>query len=154
MAKKSVLLPAAAALLLCTIGIPVAARAQGNAWETQVLTKLRAVTLLLNLGYDVRSSYQPYTGNLRHNTYTDVKYTLRGGVPYALVGICDEDCSDLDLELYDQNYHLIDSDRRPDATPVIQVTPRWTGAFYVRVIMSQCSASPCYYGLGEFEPAN
>jgi hypothetical protein len=154
MAKKSVLLSAAGALLLCTIGIQAATGAGGNLWQTQVLTKLRAMALLLNLGYDVTSSYEPYTGNLRDNTYTDVNYTLRQGVPYALVGICDDDCSDLDFKLYDANYNLIDSDTQPDATPVIEVTPRWTGLFHVRVIMSRCSTSPCWYGLGEFEPAN
>jgi hypothetical protein len=154
MAKKSVLSSAAAGLLLCLVALPVVMKAQDNAWQRQVMQQLRAVTLVLNLGYDVTSSYQPYTGRLRDNTYTDVTYTLQRGVPYALVGVCDNDCPDLDLKLYDENYNLIDADTQPDATPVIEVTPKWTGVFHVRVIMSRCNANPCWYGLGEFEPAN
>ncbi len=153
MAKRSVLFSTAAGLLLCVAGVRVA-KAEGNAWEVQVLQQLRAVTSLLHLGFDIASSYRPFTGTLHNNTYTDVTYTLEQGVPYALVGVCDNDCSDLDLKLYDENYHLIDSDTRPDATPVIQVTPKWTGVFHVRVIMSRCDVGPCWYGLGEFEPSN
>lgn len=152
MKKKSVLLSTAAGVLLCLAAFPVVSAAQ-SAWQSQVMAQLRAVTALLNLGYDVRSSYEPFVGTLRNNTYTDVTYTLQGGVPYALVGVCDNDCPDLDLKLYDENYHLIDSDTQPDATPVIQVTPRWTGTFHVRVIMSRCNNSPCWYGIGEFEPS-
>jgi hypothetical protein len=155
MAKRPVFL--SAACLLCMAALPITANAQSrsrNQWERQVFQQLRAVTALLNLGYDTTSSYQPFVGNLRNNTYTDVTYTLTRGVEYALVGVCDDDCPDLDLKLYDENYNLIDSDTKPDATPVIEVTPRWTGVFHVRVIMSECRNNPCWYGVGEFEPSN
>jgi hypothetical protein len=153
MARKSFLSSSVAGLLMCIIALPLALQAQGNAWQRQVAQQLRTVTDLLDLG-NITSSYQHFVGNLRHNTYTDVTYNLQRGVTYALVGVCDNDCSDLDLRLYDENYRLIDSDTEPDATPVIKVTPMWTGVFHVRVIMSHCDRSPCWYGLGEFEPSN
>ena len=155
MKKRSILTSALIVVFLCLVVWPLTLLAQGqsrNEWESQVRRQLRAVALLLNLG-DLTSTYNPYIGTLRDNTYTDVSYTLHAGVSYALIGVCDNDCPDLDLKLYDENGNLIDKDTAPDSTPVIRVTPRWTGAFYVRVIMSECEDNPCWYGVGEFEPA-
>jgi len=155
MFKPSILVHTATALLFSATAFPVLTFAQNqtyNEWDGNVRQKLEAVTTVLNLGYDARSSYEPFRGMLRNNTYTDVTHTLRGGIPYALIGVCDDDCSDLDLTLYDRNYNLIDSDTAPDNTPVIRVKPMWTDVFHVRVTMSRCTRSPCWYGIGEFEP--
>jgi hypothetical protein len=154
MKKRSIFTSTLVVVVVCLLAASLAMGAprSRNAWELQVRRQLRAVALLLGLG-DIVSTYDPYIGALDNNTYTDVAYTLHKGVSYALIGVCDEDCSDLDLKLYDENGNLIDADTDPDATPTIRVTPRWTGKFYVRVVMSECDENPCWYGVGEFEPA-
>ena len=84
-------------------------------------------------------------GSLPHGRFRTHAVTLRGGVEYTFVGACDRDCSDLDLQLYDQNGVLVDQDLLEDDVPVVSVTPEWTGPFTVKVIMASCSVSPCVY---------
>ena len=76
--------------------------------------------------------------------------TLRADREYAIVGACDNDCSDMDFWLYDENDNLIDSDTSTDDVPVVRVTPRWSGQFRIRVKMYACSVEPCFYGIGVF----
>ena len=76
--------------------------------------------------------------------------TLRAGWEYELIGACDEDCSDVDLRIYDENSNLIDSDELPDDYPIVEVAPRWTGEFDVRLKMYSCDAEPCRAGLAVY----
>jgi hypothetical protein len=87
------------------------------------------------------------TGRLNDGTYRVHNVTLRADVEYTFVGACDRDCSDLDLQLYDENGNLIDEDLLSDDVPVVTVTPSWTGRFRVKVIMADCSISPCGYAI-------
>ena len=90
------------------------------------------------------------TATLYDGDGTDLYYTLAAGVSYRFVGECDSKCYDLDLELYDGSGNLIDSDVEDDDTPVVSVTPRWTGQFRVHVHMADCGNDYCGYGVGVY----
>lgn len=62
------------------------------------------------------------------------------------MGVCDADCGDLDLALYDENGNLVSEDETTDDVPAVTVEPRWTGPFTLRVDMYQCTEEPCVYG--------
>ena len=64
-----------------------------------------------------------------------------------LVGICDDDCEDLNLVLHDEKGNLISQDDSKDSTPVVEVTPKWTGKFKLAVRMASCKDAPCGYAL-------
>jgi hypothetical protein len=106
-----------------------------------------ASTALLGGAAPIPPSSTPLelSGMLEHGYSRVHNVTLRSGVEYTFVGACDRDCSDLDLQLYDQNGNLIDEDLLRDDVPVVSVTPKWTGPFRVKVIMAACSISPCGY---------
>lgn len=53
---------------------------------------------------------------------------------YKLIGVGDDTVRDLDLELYDENWHLISRDTSTDNVPIVHVTPRWTGTFYYKIV--------------------
>lgn len=89
----------------------------------------------------------PTTGQLRQGERFNVPTTLQTGGEYRIIGVCDGDCSDLDLVLYDENNTLISQDNLVDATPIVSVTPQWTGPFTVQAVMHQCAVQPCYYAL-------
>jgi len=77
-----------------------------------------------------------------------VTYTLAKGNTYKIVGVCDNDCSDIDFELRDDNGNLIDSDSAKDDIPIVEVTPIRTGKFTLKVFMQSCSNSVgCVYGV-------
>ena len=64
---------------------------------------------------------------------TDVyTFTFQAGVQYDISILGDGD-TDLDLFLYDENGNLIDSDTGPTDAANVQVTPRWTGSFTLRI---------------------
>ncbi|MET0648842.1 MAG: hypothetical protein ABW208_19710, partial [Pyrinomonadaceae bacterium] len=76
--------------------------------------------------------------------------SLNGGTEYRLVSACDNDCSDIDIVVYDENGNQVASDTSRDDKPVVSVTPRWTGQFRIKVTMYKCSNSPCAYGISVF----
>ena len=121
----------------------------GNRFERQVKEQLiQVLDKISNGGY--RPSHDPVVNSLRDDSYRNGSISLDSGESYAIIGVCDEDCHDLDLHLYDGNGHLVDSDTSSDDTPIVQVSPRWSGSFRVKVSMPGCSDSPCYYGIGVF----
>ncbi len=62
-------------------------------------------------------------------------YLLEGENVYAT---CDQDCSDLDLSLYDEMDTLVDTDELLDSAPV--VTAPYEGTFSIVVSMSSCES--------------
>ena len=82
-----------------------------------------------------------------------IPYTLIKGETYKMVGVCDNDCSDIDFELRDENGNLIDEDTAKDDIPIVEVTPIRTGKFTLRVSMQSCSNSAgCVYGVDVYRP--
>ncbi|MFQ4139645.1 hypothetical protein PGN35_025375 [Nodosilinea sp. PGN35] len=60
----------------------------------------------------------------------------------AVFASCDDDCSDLDLFLYDaESGELVASDTLIDAVPGV-VAP-YEGNFLIEVVMASCSVEPC-----------
>ncbi len=74
-------------------------------------------------------------------------FTLRKGKSYKIITACDNDCSDIDLILYDENDNEISRDTSTDSLPIVDVRPKWTGKFKLKVRMYSCSNNPCYYGI-------
>ena len=99
-------------------------------------------------GYKV--SHEPFIGDLGNGGEDSITINLERGASYLITAVCDEDCRDIDLALYDDNGNLIASDVQKDDHPVIAVTPRWSVRYVIRVYMAQCSNAPCRYGIGTF----
>lgn len=74
-------------------------------------------------------------------------FTLKKGMEYKIISVCDADCSDIDLVLYDENDKKISSDFKDDGLPIVEVAPKWTGEFTLKVKMFSCKTNPCYYGI-------
>jgi len=71
---------------------------------------------------------------------------LRAGVNYRIYGACDNDCADLDMEIYGEDGYLADRDTARDDRPYVQITPVRSGRHYVRLWLYACRAEPCYVG--------
>lgn len=80
---------------------------------------------------------------------TDYRFdiALTGGGAYTIVGACDGDCTNVDIELIDRaTGGVVASDMLPDDYPVVNFTPPANGQYIVRLLMQQCSVAPCYAG--------
>jgi len=118
------------------------AAAQTNRWERQVQEQLQRVS---------SRARTTKTGalNLEESEWFEV--TLTAGVSYAIVGVCDNDCSSLQLVLATPDRNELVTDRRGENFPVVRFTPAETRAFRVKVVMEACLVSPCWYGVAVVE---
>jgi hypothetical protein len=138
-------------LLGVTLAAPIAA-AQSK-WEDQVATYIkRAAHVLEDNGY--ARTQKPYTGTLREGESEDLTITLHSGTTYAMVGVCDNDCTDIDFRLFDADDNEVDSDLKTDDYPLVKVTPGETMRYRLKIIMVTCKTSPCFYGVGVFSKDN
>lgn len=72
---------------------------------------------------------------------------LTGGQAYRILGACDGDCTNVDIELIDvRTGGVVASDVLPDDYPVVDYTPSANGQYIVRIMMQACSVAPCYAG--------
>ena len=62
---------------------------------------------------------------------------------YRLVGVCDQDCFDLDLALFHPHGNQVTSDFLEDAFPILTHVPDTTADYQVEVIMRACGIEPC-----------
>ncbi len=108
----------------------------------------RAGYHLKNNGYS-RVDGVTKVGLLKDGEYTNLDVTLVVGREYRLVGVCDQDCGDLDMKLYNKNGTLVASDTSTDDIPLVDVSPVSAGDYTLKLSMADCtnSRSGCYYGV-------
>jgi hypothetical protein len=76
---------------------------------------------------------------------------LEAGVEYMIVGVCDYDCSDLDLVLLDEAGEVLEQDLEMDDVPLLSFTPVRSGRLVLEVRMPSCSTEICYFGVMAFQ---
>ena len=137
-------------LALGAMLISTAAFARQDEWVRQVRRQLQNAGAQVFSGRGYELTHQIYTGSLDEGETETVTLNLDVGVEYQIMGACDNDCSDVDLTLYDGAGNEVDQDLQLDDYPIVSVTPRRGGNFRVVVSMADCSAEPCRYGIGVF----
>jgi hypothetical protein len=90
----------------------------------------------------------PYGGNAL------IPVDLVEGVNYRMVGVCDQDCPDLDLTLIDPKGVEVDGDYLDDAVPILAFIADTTASYTVDVTMVACFVDPCQFRLEVFSQAN
>ncbi|GAN00400.1 hypothetical protein U91I_04066 [alpha proteobacterium U9-1i] len=125
---------------------PTAPPVQGQSYQDQILQRLGQVEqAFASQGYAQMAA--PVTGQLNQGAAMTHPVTMNVGGEYQIIGVCDNDCADLDLQLLDGYGNVISQDQSTDATPVVSVIPTSSGQFTVNAHMFQCSVQPCYYAL-------
>ena len=84
--------------------------------------------------------------NLQPGTDHRYRVDLSGGGHYTIVGSCDNECTNLDMELIDDNGSVVANDMAEDNYPVVTFAPPANGRYTVRILMQACTAAPCYAG--------
>jgi hypothetical protein len=108
-------------LLGALLFLPANASAQSE-WEQQVRQQIEAAREVFSPdGYALVGDTK--LGTLDKEDSDDFNLTLESGVSYILVGVCDNDCPDIDLMLLDNSGNEIDKDYEDDAVPMVEVTP-------------------------------
>ena len=135
-------------LIVAALTLSSGASAQ-NQFERQVLQLLGKLgETLRGKGYEL--TYQVHTGSLKEAADETVTFRLRRGVRYALLAVCDQDCGDLDVRLFDPSDREVARDVQKDDTPIVEIVPDKTGEYSLKVEMAECSDQPCAYGVGVY----
>lgn len=134
--------------LLAGAGLLVAspASAQEDPWMGQVAAQLGAVVQAV-AAQGMSPAADPVAGSLAMGAADEVELALQPG-QYLVVGVCDTDCSDLDLVLTGTDGAELASDLEMDDTPVVTVTLTEAATLTLEVKMAACTSAPCRYGIG------
>lgn len=84
-------------------------------------------------------------GFLRSGGAVQLDLELDPEVEYLIAGVCDQDCSDLDLALTDGDNAILLTDELDDDAPVLQFTSQPDGSGTLWVTMYACSIEPCSF---------
>jgi hypothetical protein len=141
--KLTTLAPAlACAALFCA----TPARAQQGQALVRVLLD-SATTLVAN--EDFEEVHDPVYGTLEEGEDEEFEMRVRAGQTYVFVGVCDENCSDLDIVVTDEDGDEVESDVELDDTPMVIFEARETMTITVKVSMATCT-DDCHYGMGMY----
>lgn len=138
------------ALATCTAAVATSSvLAPGTASADRATLRMRAqraIATAERAGYTCRNSARVV--DLGGGQSYVLNTTFFRANNYKLIGVGDDTVRDLDLELYDENWHLVSKDTSADNVPIVHVTPRWTGTFYYKVVMYRghglATAVVCY----------
>ncbi|WP_407885605.1 hypothetical protein [Scytonema sp. NUACC26] len=128
---------------------PTAVRADNSQFIYDVGEQLARALLASGLG-GYSPTHEPFIDALDRGRSDYITINLRAGTSYGIVGVCDRDCRDLDIALYNERGNLITSDLQDDDIPTITINSSRSGTYRVRVDMASCNTNACYYGIGVF----
>jgi hypothetical protein len=92
----------------------------------------------------------PLGGSLDQGATINYTFQLVAGRSYTILGVCDNDCTDLDITLYDPNGNQVAEDLLTDDKPVTSVTARRSGRYRATISMASCSTGACFYAVAAY----
>ena len=119
-----------------------------DTYVAQVYEQLRGYQEELDLG---AMTHEIHTSSLTEGRSVSVNVQLDADNDYAFLGVCDNDCSDLDLRIYDSLGKLVDEDIEADDYPVLLLSANRAGTYRVEVVMAACSSDPCRFGVAAYD---
>ncbi len=143
MSRRGIVLSTLFAVLL--LAVPARAHAQSHA--EAVWTQLnRAYNQVNGEGFGSRNYI---IGRMNSGTSDSWTLTLPGGSSYKLVGVCDNDCGDLDIRVTIGD-DLVAEDVLDDDVPIVNFTTKQENRYNIKVTMATCRSDPCFWGVAVF----
>jgi hypothetical protein len=94
-----------------------------------------------------------HSGGLGEGGSSVIALQFEAGLQYLVVGVCDEDCSDLDFDLSGPSGEQVDDDYEVDDTPIVTAEVTVAGGYELTVSMASCSAERCGFAVAIFAKA-
>jgi hypothetical protein len=148
--KKTILFATALTSVLATsIAAPTSVAAQSSEYNRQLDVQLRqSRSTYLPAGQTLVRG--PLGGSLDEGGTINYSFQLVAGRSYTILGVCDNDCSDLDITLYDPAGNEVAEDVLTDDKPVASVTARRSGRYRATITMASCSTGACFYAVAAY----
>jgi hypothetical protein len=87
--------------------------------------------------------YESMGGLLSSGETGTMEVMLEEGREYIFVGVCDDNCSDMDFWVFDPDGEVIDGDVGTDDLPAVSIYAEADGVFTIDVDMADCTEGPC-----------
>jgi hypothetical protein len=113
-------------------------------------TRLALNTAFTTVNRDGYGSLNYIIGRMGEGKSDSWTLNFEKGTNYRIVGVCDKDCSDLDIEVLDGT-DVLTKDVLEDDAPIVTFSPKTSGQLRVKVSMAKCSDEPCFFGFGIFQ---
>jgi hypothetical protein len=139
---KRPLVPALLALAL-GCGFATTATAQAS-YQQQIRAALRTAA---GRARGAQPAGEPLMGVLNGKATESKTVDLQAGVRYTVVGVCDENCPDIDMRIWGPNGAKLAEDVQQNNTPILEFTAPAAGRYRLAVEMVTCSANPCAWGV-------
>lgn len=114
-------------------------------WERQVAERVTRAIAAVRPSRQV--AVRREVGMLNTDESAFFQTTLVRGTPYAIIAVCDDDCSRLQLTLVKRGGSEIAKERNSESLPTLHFTSDTTMAYGVRVTMEGCRWNPCWYAV-------
>jgi Caspase domain len=141
MTRRTTVMSLAALVALCA---PVSVVAQGEAFD-QVERQFEVMDESL-LDEGLYPTGEMLKGYLNAGETESVDVWLNAPGIFKIAGVCDNDCSDVDLVLFDPDGDKVAEDLLVDDVPIVNVQATSTGSYRLEVRMVTCSIEPCFWG--------
>lgn len=133
------------ALLALALGCALAPEAIAQAsYQQQIRAALRTAAARAR---GARAQGEPLMGVLNGKATDTKAVELQAGVRYTLVGVCDENCPDIDLRIWGPNGAKLAEDVQQNNTPILEFTAPAAGRYRLSIEMVSCNANPCAWGV-------
>jgi len=131
----------ALALVITASGIALA-----QSFEDQVADQIAAIHYEIAADFDYASDM--VIGEIEAGDSDGFPMSVTGDEQYIIVAVCDADCGDVDLVLYDAEDDEAAADIEYDDYPVLDF--QGEGDYWVEVVMSDCATATCLYAVQVF----
>jgi hypothetical protein len=132
-------------LLTLALGCALATEAAAQAsYQQQIRAALRTAA---GRARGARPEGEPLIGVLNGRATDSKTVDLQAGVRYTIVGVCDENCADIDLRIWGPSAAKLAEDVQPNNTPTLEFTAPAAGRYRLAVEMVTCTANPCAWGV-------
>jgi hypothetical protein len=121
-------------------------------WVLSLAAEMTFVDSIMQM-LDMAAVHDPHVDMLDEGEVATTEFDFDvGDGEVIVIGVCDEDCADLDLAVYDGRGRLIERDIQDDARPYVQFRVVASGVFTVKVAMEQCSTTTCGFAIQTYAP--
>ncbi|MCS7022029.1 MAG: hypothetical protein NZU63_09400 [Gemmataceae bacterium] len=105
----------------------------------RIMAAVRILSDISTYGYDDGISFLAFF--LKYRATVSFERTFNQGSKYVILGSGDENVEDLDIEILDSNGRTVALDTKDDAMPIVEFSPRQTGAYTIRLNLFKASRS-------------
>ena len=134
-------------IVFVTVSLATADSSAQNTYSDQVYMQLRSLYLQVKPEAPGLRCEKTVISHVRDDDSDTWTFYFEQGRRYFVVGACDSDCRDLDLQVIDASSGTtLARDLLLDDTPMVNFTPERSGRYKVRARMANCQSSRCYLG--------